>query len=121
MHSLLRAISLLALHLWKHVFLKVTRLYRAGGAKRFIENYQPERIHPIPPRVREALPARHRCIGCGLCDGANPKPEVSVMTLVGCGLRDFLRYARTSVLRRARCWHRAGRRRWTPSARSECR
>lgn len=89
MHNRVRAIALLALHFWKHVLLKVTLLYRPGGSSRFIENYEPERVHPVPPRARGALPVWHRCIGCGLCDAVNPKPEVSVMTLVGCGLRDF--------------------------------
>jgi ferredoxin len=85
----LRAIALLALHFWKHIFLKVTFLYRAGGRERFVSNYTADRVLPVPNRVREALPSWHGCVGCGLCDAVSPTPEISVMTLVGCGLRDF--------------------------------
>ena len=84
-----RAIALLALHFWKHVFLKITLLYRPGGRERFVANYTPDRVLPVPDRVRSALPEWHGCIGCGLCDALSPLPEISVMTLVGCGLRDF--------------------------------
>jgi ferredoxin len=84
-----RAIALLAIYFWKHVFLKLMLLYRAGGSDRFVANYAPDRVLPIPDHVRQSLPAWHGCIGCGLCDAVGPRPEVSVMTLVGAGLRDF--------------------------------
>lgn len=83
------AIALLAFHFWKHILLKVTFLYRAGGEERFVGNYRPDRVLPVPARVRTDLPSWHACNGCGLCDALNPAPEVSVMTLIGSGLRDF--------------------------------
>ncbi|MFT6398927.1 MAG: ferredoxin [Bradymonadia bacterium] len=83
------AIALLAFHFWKHIFLKVTFLYRAGGEERFVGNYRPDRVLPVPARVRANLPEWHSCVGCGLCDAVGPTSDISVMSLVGSGLRDF--------------------------------
>ncbi len=101
------AIALLAFHFWKHVLLKVTFLYRAGGEERFVGNYRPDRVLPVPARVRAGLPEWHGCIGCGLCDVFSPTTDVSVMTLVGAGLRDFT--MREDVAREASTVLAAGR------------
>ncbi len=38
------------------------------GLTLFRENYGPDRLPPVAPADREAMPAFSRCIACGLCD-----------------------------------------------------
>jgi succinate dehydrogenase/fumarate reductase-like Fe-S protein len=55
-------------HPWRLLF----RPRSARGKPRFLTNYGPERLLPVSPADREAMPAFMRCIGCGLCDVVCP-------------------------------------------------
>lgn len=84
-----KALLLLAIHFWKHVLKKVTFTYRAGGSERFISNYLPDRLLPLSPETRRALPSWQRCTACGLCDSVYDRAGVSLMGLVVSASRDF--------------------------------
>lgn len=84
-----RAFWLLGFHFWRHILKKITFLYDRGGERRFVENYRPDRIFPVPEQARESLPEWQRCTACGLCDAVAARPEQSLMGLVVSGLRDF--------------------------------
>ncbi len=83
-----KAFWLLAFHFWKHVFKKVTFMYDRGGEKRFVENYEPDRILPLPEDARAKLPQWQGCTACGICDAVYPA-DTSLMGLVVSGIRDF--------------------------------
>ena len=92
----LRALGLLALHFWKHVFKKLTLTYSAGGKERFTSNYREDRLLGLEREERDALPSWQACIGCGLCDAlcasssAVPATrDVSLSLTMACGPRDF--------------------------------
>lgn len=91
-----RALGLLALHFWKHVFRKLTFTYARGGSARFVENYRDDRLLGVDPEERAALPTWQACIACGLCDalcaasGSVPATrDVSVTLTLASGPRDF--------------------------------
>ena len=84
-----RSFVLLAFYFWRHVLKKLTFRYDRGGATRFIDNYEADRLLPVPGEVRSALPSWHGCIGCGICDAEYPDAGVSVMNIVASGMRDF--------------------------------
>lgn len=71
----LAAISLLALFIVRHFFLKLWRLLSRGsssetneGERRFFHLYADDDITPISAEVREANRQFSRCIGCKICD-----------------------------------------------------
>ena len=82
-----RAFVLLGYHFWKHLLRKALFIYDRGGASRFVDNYSPDRLLPVPEPVRGALPSWQRCTGCGRCDLW--AKEASIMAVVGAGARDL--------------------------------
>ncbi|MBK8171034.1 MAG: hypothetical protein IPK60_11920 [Sandaracinaceae bacterium] len=49
----------------------VMRLFgRSAGLKKFQANYANDRLLPLSPSERAALPDFSRCIACGMCDAA---------------------------------------------------
>lgn len=83
-----KAFWLLGYHFWKHIFKKITFQYDRGGERRFVDNYAPDRLLPLPADTRAVLPSWQRCTACGICDAMYPH-EVSLMGLVVNGVRDF--------------------------------
>lgn len=48
-----------------------------SGRARFLENYQPDSLHPLPADARHALPSFSGCICCGLCETVCPLLKTS--------------------------------------------
>lgn len=74
-----KALALLGLKFWIHVFKRATFLYRRGGSARFRGDFDPEGLLPMAEDDRDLLHTWQRCIQCGLCDAVCPEDILGVI------------------------------------------
>ncbi len=90
---------MLGVAFFQTLLLTLLRTLRRGapsGLARFRENYDADRLDPVTPAERAALPALGRCIACGLCDvprragdAAEARPLMVVMLAASRQMPDF--------------------------------
>lgn len=66
MSGQLRALVILALALLRSLLARLSG--RATGLPLFLANYRDDRLPPVEPADRDAMPAFSGCVACGLCD-----------------------------------------------------
>lgn len=82
-----KAIFFLGWHFLLHFPKKI--FFHNGGQKKFLDDYRPDHIFPVPPLHRQPMPHYSLCISCRLCDTVCPEiithPELSAPSFLVTG------------------------------------